>query len=451
MSVSDPGLRRVCVHAGTVAVDVALPAAVPIASLIPSIIDILDSRGTTPFARTAAVRYQLSRPGLPAFGASTTLAQNDIRDGTVLVLNQPVDIPAPRWDDVAEAVSAALDTAAPRWSRPAIRVTGAVAAGCLTGAGCLALIRNAVSANADSRTAAVTAVAGFCALVAAVLADRRYREPIAGLTLGVVAAGFAAVAGLLAVPGPPGFPQVLLAAMTAASTSVLAMRLTGCGVVTFTALACFAAVVAGAALAGTITGAPLHVISAVAALLSLGLLETAARLSIALAGVSPQWAPPPDLAAKAVRADNWLTSLLAGFAASAAVGAVITALAPGGTARWGRITFAALIGALLLARAPSHPERSRTLMFVITGIVTAATVLVVVGTASSAPGPGIVAVTAVSAAAAIYLGFVAPGRQLSPVARRGVEVLECLILVALVPLTCWICGLFDSVRGLDLR
>ncbi|HZC51279.1 MAG TPA: hypothetical protein VE441_02100, partial [Mycobacterium sp.] len=33
--------------------------------------------------------------------------------------------------------------------------------------------------------------------------------------------------------------------------------------------------------------------------------------------------------------------------------------------------------------------------------------------------------------------------------RRGVEVVECLALIALVPLTCWICGLYGTVRGLN--
>jgi hypothetical protein len=49
------------------------------------------------------------------------------------------------------------------------------------------------------------------------------------------------------------------------------------------------------------------------------------------------------------------------------------------------------------------------------------------------------------------VGFVAPAIPLSPVVRRGVEVLECLALIATVPLTCWICGLYSAVRGLNLK
>jgi type VII secretion integral membrane protein EccD len=433
----------VCVHAGAVAVDLALPAAVPVATLIPSIVDVLDD--LTAFATTPSGRYRLSRPGLPALRPSTTLAANDIRDGAVLLLTRSTaDIAAPIRDDVAEDVSATLDTGAPSWNRHASRLTGAVAACCLTGIGCLALIRNT---ERDNTTGAVTAATVGClALAAGALAQRAYRDPIAGLALSIIATAFAAVAGFLAVPGQPGCPHLLLAAMAAAVTSVLAIRVTGCGVVTLTALACFAATVASAALAGAFTKAPPHMIGSASALLSLGLLEASARLSIALAGLSPH--PPPDLDARAIRADNWLTSLLAAFAASAATGAMVTALARGAP-RAGGITLCVLTCALLLLRAHSHLEGNRRLVFVVSGIATAGTVLAAIA-ASPGGGSWSVAVTTLAAAAALCLGFVAPARSLSPVGRRAVEVLECLTLAALAPLTCWICGVFSAVRGLDL-
>jgi hypothetical protein len=53
------------------------------------------------------------------------------------------------------------------------------------------------------------------------------------------------------------------------------------------------------------------------------------------------------------------------------------------------------------------------------------------------------------AAAAVYLGFVAPVMSPSPVLRRGVELSEYLALVAMAPLTCWICGFYGAVRALN--
>lgn len=453
MPASDPGLRRVSVHAGTAVADVALPAGVAVAILIPSIVDILEGRGIDDLE---ARRYRLSRPGTSALDTSATLAQNGIQDGAVLVLSQsPTPPPTVRYDDAAEAVAATLEAARP-WGharrRQAARLTGAVAAGCLTGVGALALVRNAVSAKATGATAGPAVFAGLLALLFAVIAHRAYRDAVAGLALSAIATGFAAVAGFLAVPGAPGIPNALLAATAAAVTAVLAMRASGCGVVTLTAVSCAAAIVAAAALVGVITGAPPRAIGSVSALISLGLLGVAARASIMLAGLSPRLPPGPDtaestgdrLAARAIRADNWLTGLLAAFSSSAAVGAVVTVLA--GAPRLCCVAFGIATGSLLLLRARSV-SGVRTPVFVASGIVVTATTFGVTALSVPERGAWIAAVTAVLAAAAIYLGFVAPAISVSPVVRRSVELLECLALVAMVPLTCWVCGLYGAVRG----
>jgi type VII secretion integral membrane protein EccD len=460
LSASDPGLRRVSVHAGTAVVDLSLPAGVPVATLIPPIVDILEGRDADSSSGLVGRRYHLSLPGASALDTSTTLAQNGIRDGAVMVLSQArTPPPVPRYDDVAEAVSATLDTTARRSNqsrdRQATRLTGAVVASCLTGVGTVTLIRNALSGNVTSyrgATAGVAVLVAFVTLLFAVFAHRAHSDSIAGLTLSVIATVFAAVAGFLAVPGAPGVPSVLLAAMAAAVMSVLAMRLSGCGVVTLTAVSCFAMVVAIAALAGVITAAPLRIVGSLSALVCLGLLGVAARLSIVLARLSPRLPPAADLdtadclAAKAIRADKWLTSLLASFSCSAAVGAIITVLT--GAPRLSCIAFATVTGSLLLLYARPM-GRSRTLMFVVSGIATTGTTFGVIAASTPDHGPWIAAMTAMLAATAIYLGFVAPAMSLSPVVRRSVELLECLALVAMVPLTCWICGLYGTVRGLN--
>jgi len=459
LPASDPGLRRVSVHAGTAVVDLALPAGIPVATLIPSIVDVLDGRGAGGPGDLEARRYQLSRPGASALDTSTTLAQNGIRDGAVLALTQSFSpLPAPRYDDVAEAVSATLGAANRPWShlqhRQATRLTGAAAAGCLTAVGALVLVRNAFNTNATGASAGLAASTGFLALLAAVIAYRVYRDAIAGLALSLIATAFGAIAGFLAVPGAPGIPNVLLAATAAAVTSVLAMRLLGCGAVTLTAVSGVAMVIAIAALVGVITAAPPYALGSVAALISLGLLGSAARLSMALAGLSPRLTSPAELetadrlADKAIRADAWLASLLAAFSSSAAVGAIITVLA--GARRPSCIAFGAVTGALLLLRARCDDGR-RARVFVAGGIALTATTFAVVALSMPERGAWIAAVTATLAAAAIYSGFVAPALSPSPVVRRSVDVLEYLALVATVPLTCWICGLYSVVRGLNLK
>jgi type VII secretion integral membrane protein EccD len=452
LPASEPGQRRVSVHAGAAVTDLTLPAGVPVAVLIPSIVDIVDRLGGDDGADARQGRpYQLSRPGLPALAASTTLADNDIRDGALLVLsNPPTPVAAVRHHDPAEAVSEALAAAAPSWGRRGTRLAGAIAAICLTGTGGLALIRNAFTRN-EVGTAGVAACAGLVAVLFAVIANRAFRDAVAALALSLIATAFAGIAGFLAVPGIPGIPNALPAATAAAATSVSAMLAAGCGTVTLTATSCFAAVVAAAALAGVITSAPVPTLGSVSALISLGLLGVAARASIALAGLSPRVAPEPEesetpgLVARAFRADDWLTGLLAAFSSSAAVGAVVTVLA--GASRWCCIAFGVLTAALLLLRA-RHNDGRRTLVFVVTGMAIAATTFGAAAIHAAEHGPWVAAGAAVLAAAAMCLGFVSPAVSLSPVAHRCVELSESLTLVALAPLTCWICGLYGAVRGL---
>jgi type VII secretion integral membrane protein EccD len=459
LAASDTGLCRVCVHWGTAVADLALPAGVPVAVLMPSVVDALEVRDPD----EEPARYQLSVPGAFALAPSTTLAQNRIGDGAVLVLSRPpAPLPAaPGCFDVAQVVSAALDGATRRCSndgnRRATRLTGAAAAVFLTAVGVLALMRNTFSPSHTREVGATAAVLGSAGLVAlglAAMAHRAYRDPIAGLVLNVIGTALAAVAGFVAVPGVPSVANVSLAAVAAAVASVLAMRLSGCDVVPLTAVACFAAVIAAAALVGAITAAPLHVIASVCGVVSLGLLGVVARVSISLAGLSPRLGAPdvagpgPSASAvstKAIRAHRWLTSLLAGLSSSAGAAAIITVLA--GAPHLSCIAFGTVTCALLLLRSRSG-EGTRKLVFSINGIVVLAMIFGVVALRIPMRGPWLAAATVTLAAAAMYLGFAA--KASSPVVRRSIELLEWLTLAALVPLTCWICGLYDVTRGLNL-
>ncbi|MEZ0349658.1 type VII secretion integral membrane protein EccD [Mycobacterium sp. pR1184] len=438
------------VHAGTAIVDVVLPSEMPVANLLSPIVETLKGHGVS-----NPTRYQLSILGSSTLDSSTTLARSGVRDGDVLVLSQfKTPPPTVRYDDVAEAVSATLDGG--RWSPSrnalATRLSAAVGAGFLSGTGCLTLIRNTFATTAIrdmSRTAGIAALVAFAAVMLAALANRTYRDAMAALTLGLVATAFSAVAGFLAVSGPPGLPHVLLAAAAAAATAVLAMRVSGCGITALTAVACFAVIVAVAAFGGLITDASLQMVGAVLAPVSLGLLAVAARAALILAGLSPKPADPQpvtdDVAANAVRADAWLASLLAAFSSSAATGAIVTVAA--GAPRLGCTALAAATGALLLRRAASA-DRKATLVSVIAGIATIGTTFGVAALRAPERGAWIAAATALSVAGAVYLGFVAPRRPQWAIARKSVEVLECLVLIATVPLACWICGLYDAARGL---
>lgn len=460
MPASDTGLRRVAVYWGTAAVDVTLPAGIPVAVLIPSVIDILG----VGHPDREAERYRLSVPGASGLDPSMTLAQHDIGDGAILVLSRrSTPLPAPRYFDVAEAVSATLDAATAPSSGAsragAVRLIGAAAAMLFTGVGGLVIVRDTFRINADRDVAATVialVAAGALALVLAAIAHRGYRDQTAGLALSVIATAFAGLAGFVAVPGAPGMPNVLLAAAAAGVTAVVAIRVSGCGVVTLTAVSGCAVVIAAAGLVGVISAAPLRVVASAAALVSVVLLPVAARTSIALAGLSPRL-QTPDAAeidphetttrSRAVRAERWLTSLLAGLSVSATLGAIVAVVA--GAPRLSCTAFGTLTGALLLLRARCADIR-RMVVVAVSGISVAATIFGVISARATVPGPWIATVTTLAVAVATYLGFVGPARPASPVLRRGAGLLEWLTLAAMVPLACWICGLYGAARGLNL-
>ena len=231
------GVRRLSIDAEPTRVDLVLSAATPIGLLIPPIVDIL-TRSSGFRAGPLAVHYQLSLPGGTALDPSKTLAQLGIRDGAALLLtSSPTELMVPRFDDEAEAVSASVSVMEWRWTRRRARLVGSLVTTWLAGVAATVLTRAVFHANDAHRTgcAGVAATIALLSLLAAAIAYRVSREQSIGLTLGGLATSFAALAGLLAVPGGPGAPNALFAA-AAAATCAAAMRVISSYAVAFTAL-----------------------------------------------------------------------------------------------------------------------------------------------------------------------------------------------------------------------
>jgi type VII secretion integral membrane protein EccD len=447
------GMRRVSIDADSAHADLVLSAEVPVGSLIPAIVDIVAAGGLG--ARPMAIRYQLSLPGDVALESSKTLAQNGIRDGaTLLLTSSSTELSAPRFDDPAEGVSVSLAAGMRPWTRPAARLIGALLGSWLAGAGAAVLTRTAF-ASSDARHSGYAGVAvavGFIALLTALIAHRGFRDRTAGLTLGLVATGFTALAGFLAVPGVPGAPNALLA-MAAAAASAASLRVIGCCAVVFTAVCCFATAAAAAALVASVSAVPLQAIAAGSAAISLVLVEASAPVSIRLAGLSRQLSSEPEgVHTKAFRANTWLTSLVAGFSASAALGAIGAAGGPyaAGDSRALGITFATVIGGVLLLRSRAHHDLARSVPLIVNGIATLGVTLVITAATYPQHALQVAAGLTMLSAATLCLGFFTHAVAFSPIARRGVELLEYLALAVIAPLTCWICGLYGAARGLNL-
>ena len=90
------------------------------------------------------------------------------------------------------------------------------------------------------------------------------------------------------------------------------------------------------------------------------------------------------------------------------------------------------------------------LVLVTSGIIVTGTTFGAAALRAPQQGPWIAPSAVAVAGVAMYLGFVAPTLTLSPPARRSADLLECMALIALIPLVCWICGLYGAIRGLNI-
>jgi type VII secretion integral membrane protein EccD len=231
--------------------------------------------------------------------------------------------------------------------------------------------------------------------------------------------------------------------------------------VAFTALLAFAATGATAAMVATISAIPLQAIGAASTVISLAFVEASAPLSVTLARLTPpmaeaavdvQFSSPHLLKARAIRAHAWLTSLIAAFSASTALGAIGAALGPflTGGPRFPALLFATVAGGVLLLRARAHRDLARSVPLIICGIATVSTVLVAAAAAYPQCTAHVAAVSLILGAVALCLASNRDTTTVSPIGRRSVELLEYLAFAVVVPLAVWLCGLYGATRSLNL-
>jgi hypothetical protein len=119
-----------------------------------------------------------------------------------------------------------------------------------------------------------------------------------------------------------------------------------------------------------------------------------------------------------------------------------TAVAAGMAPR--EVTFTAVIAVVLLLRARTHSDPPRR-----AGLTAAGVLTVAVGVAAVAVAlPSQAYVVSVLAAAAAVSCVVRV--TVTPMVARTLDVVEYLALAAVVPLACWVGGIYEMVRGMTL-
>ena len=430
---------RVCVVSGTRRADLVLPAAVPVAELVPQLTGLLGPSG----ADDAHLGRVLSTVlGEPLAGDRGLLAQG-VEEGAVLVLAvaPPVDPPRVR-DDPVQTVADAVDLTPTAWTGRSWRRVGVRAAALSLGLGAAGLLLH------GGRPAGAHAAALTCGLAVPAIAlgwQGTRREEAALITWLTI--GYAAVAGWLLAPGGQASGLVVAGAGAAlAGVAVVVWFDRGQAAVLPPVLV--GVVVAGAGAVARFTGLAADLALALA--LVPGVLAPGAvpRLMVAarISGDTAHDVPGSVAAARDRLTDDVrLAHRLVVTAAAAAglllvvTGPVLVALGPAGVA------LGAACGLVLTLRARRHRNGLDTAVAVASGLgaltVIAATCLVVQPPWRPA-----------TAAALLALGVVVLLVALLPASLalhvdRLADLLERAALVALAPLMVVATGLLGGHPG----
>ncbi len=463
-------LCRLTILADHTQVDLALPTGVPLALLIPELVSMIDDHreSATSAGGAAGADWTLGRLGQAPLDPAGTLASHGVHDGDLLVLQTPhLSPPPPLFDDLMHNVaSIGVDTYR-RWTPIAARVTGSVSAVCLALIGSAALLHGRSDNSSLIAVAAALFVATLLVAAGAVVA-RVYRDGSAAVTLWGCSLPPAFTAGALIVPGPLGAPSMLLGSATCGAVAVLATRTSGVGVVIGTTVTALAALTVGAATLAVVTALPASAIGAVTTAVALILLAAAPRCAMLLARLPLPPVPSPGapldeesdlptveplpsfvgLEAKAERARRHLTGLVAASGASAATSAVVASDALGSGIDWPGTLLAVATAAVLMLRGRTYASLAPAVVLI--GCGTAIFVLLLAGAAVTDPDHAVAVfgVATLGVGAALAFGVVAPTRAYSPVQRRAVELIDYAAIAAVLPLVCWVSGLFAAMRGL---
>ncbi|MFC5992697.1 type VII secretion integral membrane protein EccD [Pseudonocardia hispaniensis] len=460
---SNPTFCRLSVLAPRSRVDLALPADVPLAELVPMVLELIGEPARSGPGRHP-VPWRLSGPAGGPLPPDASLAQLGILDGELLRIGPDVPPPpAPVFDDPADALAA---TAAAHTGAGPSRGRGLGPAAVVVLAGVSGLMLAGIRTSAAGPwLVALAVVVGAFAAVAAVLHAARLSEAdtpdrLGALTAVLAAVPLAAAAGWATLPGPPGPSHLLLAAVatgTVAAVGQLAVRVV-------TPLLVGLVVVAVAAGLGALalrwTGAAAGAVGSgvAAAALAIGPLLPGCALRLAAiprpqvptdarelvaADRGVELVPPAEFAERAELARGYLAGLVGGGAAAVAVGAWLAGGVPG----WVGPAFAATAAAALLLRSRGFADPAPARALQLGGAAAALGALAPVALTTGPGVRGAVGFALLAAAAGTATIVSRAERAWSPVTRRAMDLLEVGLVVIAIPLAVGAAGLYGLVRG----
>jgi type VII secretion integral membrane protein EccD len=456
---------RVTVVAPKTRIDMALPADVAVADLLPMLLDM--AKETTPDGGARHGGWCLAKLGEAPLDPGRTLASLGVVDGDLLQLRKRSDNPPPPlYDDVVDAIAESTPDSYRPWTKETAHKFGHAAAGlALIAAAVAALLGGPIGGASSGLIAAIAAgAAAIISVAVGATVVHSYQATRTGVLIaaaGGLPMGF--VAGLYAVPGPVGSANYLLGSVFVLIIASVSILVIGAGVTAFIAAATAGTLGALAFLVGTLITEPTVGIAAGTAAVALAALSVLPRVTIQLAKLPLPNVPRdaedlrddtgfPDyrvIEQRTARAHEYMTGMIIGCGLVAAISSVLAASAPSIS---GPI-LAGVVAMVLLLRGRTYANGSQAAALMMTGMLTAAGLLVgwLVESSPTVRLVWVFGVLVVVAAGTLVVGIVFPDRRFSPVLRRSVDVLEALLIAGVLPVALWVMNLYSIIRHVHLN
>ncbi len=451
---------RLTIISSNLRVDLAVPLQLSVAELLTIVVSSLGRE--TADQGAAEGGWILQRPGEPPLDPGVTLAASQLQDGTTLHLRTRAShLPEVAFDDVLEAVATGVLTRTERWRPEHTMRAAAVMAG---GLSAFALLMLLVSGPDRVLPTVVAGVGSLLFLLTAVAVGRFYRRRVPSLAAGGFAVAYAAVAGGIGVGGDRpltdfGAPQLLVAAAAATLVATVLLAVLGTGYTGFVAVITTGVLLAIGTVIATATTLSAPATAAIVAAAALAVSPFLPALSFRLSRL-PLPTVPQDAAdlrqdtatvdseqilAQSVRADAYLTGLIAGGAVAIAAAAVV--IAGNGVVEE---ILALVLGVITLLRARLFSGRAQRVVLLTGGAV--ALLAVLVTAAAEAEGTtrllAYVAPAIVVALVLVAFAVTLPGRRYSPALGRTADIIESLLVLSVIPLALAVMGVYGAARGL---
>jgi type VII secretion integral membrane protein EccD len=456
-------LCRVTIVAPRRRIDLSLPADVPLAHMLPTLLRAAGENLAD--AGLAHSGWALQRLDDAPLDPSQTLAALRVMDGEVLYFRpRMAQLPEMSFDDVADVIATGIKERSDRWRPHSTRSAGLWGGAGLLGVGALAL---AVSGPPWAIPAIAAGLIALLLLICGAIMSRAMGDADAGAVVGYTAIPYAFLAGLL-TPARETVPNVLhlgaphmLAGFGAATlAAVVAGFAIAEGLPNFLGISL--AAVTGTIGAGVVVampdappaGAAAACVAVVVALTALipSLAFKLARLPLPAVPSSAEELRSDTalvngkaVLARTAIADRFATGLVVGVALIA-IGAEIFLAVEGG---WMALAMGVAISLALILRARVFRGRLQRTWMLVAGL-SGIGVLALGSVEPREPLTTLVSVVlplVVATVIAASLGMWLPGNKPSPFWGRAGDILDIVAVVSLIPLALGVLDLYTWIRG----